>query len=111
MSTGICITPLIGKFGARLEYSKIRAWLRLLHYSETILSDHSINPTRMLGLANDAFFPARSESRTPRAREHAPQTWIGIFRFTVAAKISASGGQPTGTTAFATGCRMSDTAS
>ena len=32
----------------------------------------------MEGLANLAFFPARSESRTPRALEHASQTWIVI---------------------------------
>src|SRR5262249_32975399 len=49
--------------------------------------------------------------RTPRALEHAPQTWIGMPSATVVRRISASGGQPTGTTALATGSRISDTAS
>src|SRR5262245_14138142 len=67
--------------------------------------------TRIDGFANDAFFPARSVSRTPRALDQAPQTWIGMPSATVARSVSASGGQPTGTTAFATGSRISETAS
>src|SRR5215510_511291 len=61
--------------------------------------------TRIDGFANDAAFPARSVSRTPRALEQAPQTWIGMPSATVVRSVSASGGQPTGTTAFATGSR------
>src|SRR5215813_13867703 len=65
----------------------------------------------MAGLAKEAFLPARSVSRTPRALEQAPQTWIGMPNATVARKVSANGGQPTGTTAFATGSRIRETAS
>src|SRR5215470_7945225 len=65
----------------------------------------------MAGLAKEAFLPARSVSRTPRALEQAPQTRMGMPSATVARRVSARGGQPTGTTAFATGSRISDTAS
>ena len=46
-----------------------------------------------------------------RALEHAPQTWIGMPSAIVARSVSATGGQPTGTTAAATGSRISETAS
>src|SRR5690349_12913045 len=83
----------------------------LAPYSVSNLSAHSINCTNMDGLAKVAFFPSRSVSRTPRAREHAPQTWIGIPSEMVLSRISASGGHPTGTTASATGVRMRETPS
>src|SRR5262249_32149147 len=80
-------------------------------HSLSTLSAHSMSCTSIAGLAKEAFFPARSDSRTPRALEQAPQTWTGTPSTTVARRISASGGQPTGTTAAATGSRMRDTAS
>ncbi len=80
-------------------------------HSASTLSAHSINWTRIAVLAKEAFFPAKSESKTPRALEHAPQTWIGIPRLIVTLSVSAKGGQPTGTTAFAIGSRIKPTAS
>ena len=81
------------------------------HHSLKILSAHPTSATNVAGVAKVAFFLRRSASRTPRAREHAVQTWIGTFSEIVWLKISAKGGHPTGTTAFATGCRMTETAS
>src|SRR5215467_10239170 len=72
------------------------------------LSAHSMSCTSIMGFANDAFFPTRSDSRTPRALEHAPHTWIGMPNATVTRKASANGGHPTGTTAAATGSRIRD---
>ncbi len=43
-------------------------------YSVRTLSAHCTRPTKIVGLANVAFLPARSLSRTPRALEQAPQT-------------------------------------
>src|SRR5262249_43162844 len=80
-------------------------------HSLRILSAHTVRATRVGGTANVAFLPSSSASRTPRAREHAVQTWSGILWARVLARISASGGQPTGTTALATGVRSSETAS
>src|SRR5439155_8339041 len=80
-------------------------------HSGRILTAHSISPTRMVGLENEALLPARSLSRTPRALEQAPQTLIGMPSATVVLSVSPNGGQPTGTTAAATGSRISDTAS
>ena len=80
-------------------------------HSVSSLSAHSMSCTRIAGLAKEAFLPTRSSSRTPRALEHAPHTWIGVPSATVVRRASARGGQPTGTTAFATGSRIKDTAS
>ena len=80
-------------------------------YSVSTLSAHSTSPTKMTGVANVAFLPARSLSRTPRALAHAPQTWIGILCSTVFAMASDSGAQPTGTTDAATALRINVTAS
>jgi hypothetical protein len=80
-------------------------------HSLRILSAHTVRATSVGGTANVAFLDSRSLSRTPRAREHAVQTWIGTFRAWVLVRISASGGHPTGTTALATGVRIRETAS
>jgi hypothetical protein len=56
-------------------------------------------------------FPTKSASTTLRAREHVVQTWMDTPSSIVLGKVSASGGQPSGTTASATGLRISDTAS
>src|SRR5215471_3489182 len=80
-------------------------------YSVTILSAHSTNATNFGGSENAAFLPARSSLRTPRALEHAPQTWIGTRCAITFASASESGAQPTGTTAFATTVRIRVTAS
>ena len=45
-----------------------------LIYSVRTLSAHSTSPTKIDGSAKRAFLPTRSVSRTPRAREQAPQT-------------------------------------
>src|SRR5689334_9598698 len=80
-------------------------------YSVRILSAHSTSATSFGGSENAAFLPARSSARTPRAREQAPQTWIGTRCAITFASASESGAQPTGTTAFATTVRIRDTAS
>ena len=63
------------------------------------------------GVANVAFFDTRSASKTPRAFEQAVQTWILMPSAIVDARVSPSGGHPTGTTAAATGLRINETAS
>src|SRR5262249_15191018 len=80
-------------------------------HSVRILSAPSTSATSFGGSENAAFFPARSSARTPRAREQAPQTWIGTRCAITFASASESGAQPTGTTAFATTVRISETAS
>src|ERR1044072_3392817 len=67
-------------------------------HSLKTLSAHATNATRSGGVTNRAFWPARSASRTARAREHAVQTLIGISCSIVLCRISESGGQPTGVT-------------
>src|SRR5262249_6234639 len=64
-------------------------------YSVRTLSAHSTSETKIAGFANVAPFPARSVSRTPRALEHAPQTWMGTLCSRTLASASARGGQPT----------------
>lgn len=80
-------------------------------HSQRILSAHSTSATRVAGVAKLAFLLARSASRTPRAREQAVQTWMLVPSSIVFARISASGGHPTGTTASETQLRISPTAS
>ena len=80
-------------------------------YSVSTLSAHSQSSTKMTGVANVAFLPARSLSRTPRALAHAPQTWIGTLCSRAFAMASDSGGQPTGTMEAATALRINVTAS
>src|SRR6266705_7185708 len=80
-------------------------------YSVMILSAHSTSETKILGLPYFAPCSARSVSVTPLAREHAPHAQIGIFLATILARTSATGGQPTGTTALATDFLIRDTAS
>src|SRR5439155_15418698 len=80
-------------------------------YSVRTLSAHPTRLTKTSGLAKLAFLDARSDSRTPRALAQAPQTWMRMPCPTVARSVSASGGHPTGTTAFATGFRINETAS
>ncbi len=43
-------------------------------------------------MAKEAFLPTKSSSRTPRALEHAPHTWIGVPSATVVRRASARGG-------------------
>src|SRR5215475_1825218 len=76
-----------------------------------ILSAHSTKETKIFGLPNFAPYSARSASVTPRAREQAPHALIGIFLVTSLPRTSASGGEPTGTTALATDFRIRETAS
>src|SRR6516225_6228746 len=80
-------------------------------HSQRILSAHSTRATRVAGVTKLAFLLARSDSRTPRAREQAVQTWMGVPNAMVFVNVSASGGHPTGTTASATQLRISPTAS
>src|SRR5918994_2173510 len=87
------------------------AWILDWYYSVSNLSAHSISCTSMDGLAKVAFFPSRCVSKTPRAREHAPQTWIGIPSEIVFSRVCARGGHPTGMIEFATGFRIRETPS
>src|SRR2546426_4750631 len=61
-------------------------------HSVSSLSAHSMSCTRIAGLAKEAFLPTKSSSRTPRALEHAPHTWIGVPSATVVRRASARGG-------------------
>jgi hypothetical protein len=68
-------------------------------YSVSTRSDETISSASTDGSANAAFFPSRCSASTPRAREQAPQTWMGIRCSIVVRSVSRSGGQPTGTIA------------
>lgn len=57
------------------------------------------------------FLPTRSDSLTPRAREHAVHTWIWMSNEIVFDKISLKGGHPIGTTESETHPRIRETAS
>src|SRR5579863_8211653 len=70
-------------------------WIRSFH-STIIRSAHSTIETKMGGLPNFAPHRFKSASVTSRAREHAPQEYIGICLATTFASVSLSGGQPTG---------------
>src|SRR2546422_917613 len=74
-------------------------------HSQRILSAHSTRAMRVAGVAKLACLLARSDSRTPRAREQAVQTWMFVPSSMVFVSVSANGGHPTGTTAFATQLR------
>src|SRR5271166_223974 len=80
-------------------------------HSLSTLSTVSTRCTSVAGVANAAPLPCRSDSRTPRALEHAVQTWIFTPSSIVRASTSRNGGQPTGTIASASEVRISDTAS
>jgi len=71
-----------------------------LLYSLSILSAHSTNATKSGGVTNRAFLPARSVSRTARAREHAVQILSGILWPIVSCINLDRGGHPTGVTEF-----------
>ena len=93
--------PLFPKTRTFMPRSRVRSGPKgaaQLRYSLITLSAHSTKATRSGGVTNLEFFPARSVSRTARAREHAVQTFIGILCSMVLRKISVSGGHPTGVT-------------
>jgi len=73
-----------------------RAAMPVSGYSVMILSAHSTSDTKTSGLPNFAPHAVRSVSETPRAREHAPQENTGMCLATTFARVSESGGHPTG---------------
>src|SRR6266567_5557520 len=63
------------------------------------------------GSGEGCVFPRQIQFADPTAWEQAVQTCNRVPAETVFTKVSAKGGHPTGTTAFATQLRMRDTAS
>src|ERR1700730_4230052 len=97
-------------FEVRHERRVARTWARPA-YSVRTLSAHSTKPTNAAGAEKVAFLPTRSASRTPRAREPAPQTCIGTLWSITFARAPERGAHPTGTTEPATTARIRETAS